>query len=179
MIKVTVQGLCSYEPELFAGLVANLPESCDKEAVINTIVERYGELGAIYIDPTAMQNAITVWANASREIFARLWATVTAEYNFLDNYDRTTSISRSTTAQSEGTGIDSKTAFDSAQFRATGKSESSGENTSSESVTEHTHGNIGVTSSMQLVSQERAIAAYNFADNVAKLFAEKFTVGVW
>lgn len=179
MYKVTIGALYNYNNSLFSGLVAALPDSANNDAIVDVILERYGELGALYPDAEATERAITAWAQSSREIFARLWATVTAEYNFLDNYDRTSTITRALEAESTGSDTASKTAFDSSQFRATDMSENAGTSATRESISENVRGNIGVTSSMQLVQQERAVAVYNFAEHVATMFAQKFTIGVW
>lgn len=43
----------------------------------------------------------------------------------------------------------------------------------------HTHGNIGVTTTQQMIEQERAVALFNLYEEIAKIFAKDLMVCVW
>ena len=94
-MKVTVQGLLQFNPNLFDGL--SVPDGVSRDDTIFSILEKCGDFGVIYPNPDFMQMVIGVWSRNSAEEWKRLQATVTAEYNPLDNYDRTEEITRDLT----------------------------------------------------------------------------------
>lgn len=175
--KVTIVGLYNYDDTILDGLI--LPEGTSHQIAVFTILERNGDFPLLYPDVDFMRDAIAIWSQSNEIVFNKMWATVTAEYNPLENYDRYSTIEREGSNNSSAENTDSQTSFNSIQFRETNKTESTSENGMLESVTEHTHGNVGVTSSQQMIAQEREIALFNFYDFIADMFARRFCIKVY
>lgn len=175
--EVTVVGLYNYDNSLFDGLT--LPDGVDKETAVFTILEKNGDFGVIYPDFEFMKECITRWSITNQSVFTKMWATVTAEYNILENYDRISDITRINDGIDTATSIDAQTSFNSLDFRETAKNTGNSTSHNNETVTDRTHGNIGVTSSQQMIMQERTVALFNFYDFVADLFAIKFCIKIY
>ena len=117
------------------------------------------------------------------------------EYNPLENYDRYEEYEGSGTSESDtstsgsGSGSDTltKAAANSSSYEpydkhTTSESSSSSGGTDVEYGDEHTshiHGNIGVTTSQQMLESELEIAKFNIYTTIADLFADEFCIMVY
>lgn len=191
MYKITLIGLYNYSNTLFDKLTMPsfvVPAPADtppvvyipnKDTLVSTILEKSGDFPALYPDFDFMRFMIGVWSKNCAYMMQTLWDTMNQKYKMLDNYDRTSSISRSASSSGSGSATSSQTAFNSDSFKNTGKTESIDSSSGSETITENVRGNIGVTSSMQLLQQQREIAMFKWYDIVADDFINKFCVQVY
>lgn len=212
---LSILGLYTYDNTIFDLLT--LPEGLSKDNLIKNILSRLAELEIIYPNPTVLKDLIGVWSVSCQYSWAKLYATMTASYNPIDNYDRT----ETRTLNSQGTGSSqaggSDTVAGSAQNNKAGnildkvagfntgaqalvdknKTETSENDslttngtttygrTNSESFTKadtetiHARGNIGVTTTQQMLTQEREIADFNIYDIITEDFKQKFCILVY
>lgn len=191
--KVTIVGLYNYNDSLFDNL--SLPAAISKTGLIYNILERCGDLPVLYPDWDFMKIMIGVWSNNCRSVIDKLLATTQFEYNPINNYDRKSTITRqrtstnTTEAESNSTSenIVAQTSFNSDSFKNTDKSNGSNESTDSatntgnenEQVVENTAGNIGVTSTQELIEQERNVARYNIYDVITEDFKNRFCIEIY
>ena len=100
--------LMQYDPSLFDGMV--LPEGIDKELVIDTIMQKYGDSPLDHEDPAYLKYYIPVWSKRNLDSWTKLFATLSFDYNPLENalLDETTeetrNIDRTGTASTENSG---------------------------------------------------------------------------
>ena len=175
--KTTIVGMYNYDDTIFDSLT--LPEGVNKDDAVFTILERDGDFPLLYNDYDFLKTAIGVWSRTSQEIFAKMWATVTAEYNPIENYDRHSTIERNVSGASDSTSVGAQTSFNSGTFADTDKSTGESASTGEEHATDYTHGNIGVTSSQELITQERTVADWNFCNWLADNFASRFCIKIY
>lgn len=175
--KLTIVGLYNFNEDLFENM--QLPDGYDKDRLILTILERNGDFPVLYPNWDFMHMMIGVWSNNCQYMFEHLLASVNAQYNPIENYDRHSSISRIGSNTASGTTTDSSTAFNSDSFKNTGKTDSSGSDTVNETVTDNTHGNIGIRSSQELLVQERELAMFNLYETIAADFGRKFCIELY
>ena len=185
MAKITVLGLYNYDPSIFDSLY--IPEGADKDVLIATILERCAEAECLYPSADYLRFSIGMWSKSHKYSFDGLWKSTTYEYNPIENYnrmeeftDKNTNISSS---QSTGNSIAKVTGFDSetlvnnsgAESRATGSGESTSTNTRKGNI----HGNVGVTTTQEMLKEERAILEFSFYEKYAEMFALRFCLLVY
>ena len=119
---MTVLGLYQWDDTLFNLLT--VPAGLDQETAVDTILAECSDLETLYPNPEVLKGLIGVWSNTMQYTWAKLYATMTAEYNPLDNYDRTET--RTYTSQAAGTvtdgGTDTVTSADTGTDATTGSS---------------------------------------------------------
>ncbi len=203
--SLSIYGLYTFNNDVFANLA--VPDGMDKDMLIAEILTECSDFCLIYPNYDFMKMLIGVWSNNEGHIWGKMWESENLEFNPLDNYDRHESISRAVTSKADGSNdtatssnstnsaenVGSKTAFDSDTFKDTGKERSSSaagyngvsnERSSSassgtETVTTHAHGNIGVTTSAQLIQGYRDISNFCTYDFIVQSFKDRFCVQVY
>lgn len=190
-------GMYIIYPQLFENL--ELPETIDKEVAINNILLKCGEFEVLYAAPHFLANMIGVWSKCKRYHFDTLANTTTLEYNPIENYDRFEDFeetsenqnSGSSTASGNSSGNSEKSVagFESGKYVGSEKnssndissSSSSAKNSGSSTTTHslHMHGNIGITSSQDMIMQEREIANFSVYDTIADEFKREFCIVVY
>lgn len=170
---ISILALYNYDDTIFEGL--ELPEGLEETDLINTILFQNAELPLVYTNPDTMKAAISVWSRTSAYSWEKLAATLSFEYNPIWNKDAV--ITENETLSGTGTGVDMVSAFDSSNFENRGKSESESETTREYEREEH--GNIGLTSSQELIRQEREISRFNIYDEISGDFRNRFCIMVY
>lgn len=186
--KISLLGLYNYSDTLFDNLtmptvkvpsVPGLPTAPDKDALIATILEKSSDFPVLYPNFDFMKFMIGVWSKNCQYMMKKLWESMGYDYTPIDNYDRDSSISRTTSTNASGTSVGASTAFNSDTFKDTGKTTDSSSAGGTETITEHVHGNIGVTTTQQMLTQEREIALFPWYEIVAQDFINKFCIQVY
>lgn len=187
--RLSVLGLYMYDSTLFDGWL--LPDGVNKSALISLVVEECNAFDTVYPDLDIFKTVLAAWSTRRLPVWNKLYSTTQLEYNPIENYDRheertinESATSNATTTDNTDT-TDSATGFNSATLQTTGKVETDGTTTSNNSgqrqnlETAHIHGNIGVTSSQQMIEQERNIARFDIYEMILDDFIEKFCVTVY
>lgn len=96
--------LMQYDPSLFDGMV--LPKGVDKDLVIDTIMQRYGDSPLDHEDPAYLKYYIPVWSKRNLDSWTKLFATLSFNYNPLENamLNETTEETRSVARNQDRTG---------------------------------------------------------------------------
>lgn len=190
---MSILGLWQWDNNLFANLA--LPDGLDKQSVIDNILAECAELEALYTSPEFMSAIIGVWSNKELPVWSKLYATTQYEYEPIFNYDRTEeeTISRDTegtsnaSTTSKGTNLEQVAAFNSSELQDSNQVDSeattsgSGSNTENEDVTRklRSYGNIGVTTTQQMIEAERKVVQFNIIDHIVESFKHRFCLMVY
>ena len=169
--RMTLYGMYQYDPTLFDGVI--LPEGMDKTLMVNQIIRQSGDLFPYYQVPPQVKTAITEWFTRRKGNFAKLWQGFTAEYNPIENYDRqedstetpniTHTLSNSgqdaSTNEADVQGYNGTDYVPNSRTKSSGTSSTNGTDTESgtRTYTSRIHGNIGVTTSAQMLEGELAL----------------------
>lgn len=96
--------LMQYDPSLFDGMV--LPKGVDKDLVIDTIIQKYGDSPLDHEDPAYLKYYIPVWSKRNLDSWTKLFATLSFDYNPLENAlsDETTEETRNIDRKHDRTG---------------------------------------------------------------------------
>lgn len=185
----TIQGLYKYNPNLFNGL--NVPTGMVKDDLINEILMATNDLGVLYIDPELMQYMIGHWSTVNQSIWTKLLATTNFTYNPIHNVDATeetqegSSGNSVTSSGSSGSRTDKMAAYNETTPVTTGEQESEDEahsgtaSNSNRNMSLRRYGNIGVTSTQQLIKQEREVDMFNIYETIAEDFKKKFCLLIY
>lgn len=160
-----------------------VPTAIDKQTLIENLLMECAELEILYPDADFMRAAIGSWSAKELPKWEKFEATLHLEYNPIENYDRmeewTDSGNASGTASGTGTG--KQAGYNSESLVTTDGSESSSTSSSKSSSTHsgRMHGNIGVTTSQQMIEEERRISDFSVIDVIIDSFKERFCLLVY
>lgn len=203
--KMTLIGMnvfmLNMNDDLFSNLT--LPEGLNKQTLTDNILLRGGEFEVLYSNPTAMQSLIGIWSRREQATFTRWIDALSIEYAPLENYDRM----EHWTDETDGTGSSgstgsvnttsndtselTKSAYDQSTYSpyektinggTVGTTSSDSTNTSMSNDSEHNgriHGNIGVTTSQQMLEAELNLGYWNVYEKITELFLQEFTIPVY
>lgn len=206
MGRITLWGFYKYDPNLFEDCI--FPEVGDLNLCIEVIMQKHGMQFPYHQSHPQLKQNIQNFFHRYYENWGRIFTSVQAEYNPIENYDRheewtdTPNVDITHTGGHTNTyGINTNTvtnnevsAFNSETYTPDGKSTSvqTGNNTdtftyqlekSSETGTRkhdgHLHGNIGVTTNQQMISAEIELRQYEIYDNIASIFEKEFLSQVY
>lgn len=187
--------------DLFKGLL--LPEGLAKDTLTNNILLQGGDFEVVYADPFFLQNAISIWADREAATFERWVNALAIEYAPLENYDRhedwTDTLDSDGTSRTTGTNDTSTngtvttdvSAYDSNGYQPKEKvttaetidNDTTENNTSTldnEGVhTGRIHGNIGVTTSQQMLESELDLGYWNIYSRITDMFLKEFCIMIY
>ena len=197
MAILSILGLYNYDPSIFDNF--KLPAQMDRDTVFGNLLAELAELEILYPSNTVMKSIIGFWSSKMLEKWEKLYATTQLEYNPIENYDRneeftdtenrTANSSGNSTGHSSGTSSNSVSGYnsdsmvpsDSGSNTADTNTVSAAESTEDRMLnrTGRTHGNIGVTTTQQMIAAERETVSFVVTDVIIKDFADRFCIGVW
>lgn len=204
--KLTMIGLYKYDPQIFDNL--SLPEGLDKDTLIDNILLRSGEFEVMYPDADFMKFSIGAWSRKWSATITRWVNALAIEYNPLENYDRyehwtdnrdiAGSEGGSSSGSTEGTtgstttnkvsaydAGDALTTHDQSESQGSDSTSNSGEYSSEHSTDDdlehdgHIHGNIGVTTSQQMLLSELDLGYWNIYEKITDLFLTEFVIPIY
>ena len=203
--KMTLIGMniffLNMQDDLFKNL--SLPEGLTKQTLTDNILLRGGEFEVLYANPSAMQSMIGIWSNKMQDTFNRWVNALAIEYAPLENYDRHENWNDHTegTGSSDSTGSVSTTTSDTSELTKSaynesgyspyekttnsgtlGSSTTDGTDTEMSNDSAHVgriHGNIGVTTSQQMLEAELNLGYWNVYEKITELFLQEFTIPVY
>ena len=157
--------------------------SLDKTLLISNICMECSDLQLIYPDWDYMQGLIGMWSATELPVWNKMYRTTMFEYNPLWNVDAdvTESHSGSNSGTTGGSTTESVAGYNSSTMVDHTKDTSSGSSSGSWSETHTTRrtGNIGITSSQELLERERNVAQFNMYKYIVDSFKKRFCILVY
>ena len=179
--SMSIAGLYNYDNSIFDGLT--VPVGMDKDTLVTLILQNTFNISCVYFDADFLKAAITAWSIANQYKWRTLQTSTEFTYNPIENYDRKESYTNTNkgAVSSNGTGTSYATAFNSDDDKKTGKSTSDGTTTQdlTHTVEGNIHGNIGVTTTQQMIKSERDVANYSVYMVIVEDFKREFCVLVY
>lgn len=166
--SLSILGLYNYDTSIFENLT--LPDELDAATAIDSIVFDNAELEIMYPEPDTMKYLIGLWSRRETPIWKRMYDAMQLEYNPIENYNRNETWTDSETEETEantetsGTNTNQVAGFNSEEFTnkdkgtGTGTEAGTGSRETSSTHSGNVSGNIGVTTSQQMLQQELDIA---------------------
>lgn len=200
--KITLIGMYNYDNTLFDAL--ELPEGYDKETFIDSLILEHGEKCVLYSDFNYLKACIGAWGRKWSLELSRIYEALTAEYNPIYNYDRYEEYkdTGSSTDKPDYESVNTQKIAGTVENRISADNSSAYQpeaetisdmgtisqtvkGTRSKVETElkhdaHLYGNIGVTTSAQMVTEvvEQRMK-FNLYETATKLFANELLINVY
>lgn len=195
---LSIAGLYSFNDHLFDDMY--IPESLDRDTVVASIIMETEGLEALYIDIPFMMNAIKYWSITMRHKWDKLVASMNFEYNPIWNKDgvrihteeenksserdETVADNTASTSNNFGAGFNTTSGLtnrerDTVQNSGQVKTDDDLKESTKRESKDVEQGNIGVTSTQQLIKEEREVADINIYSIIAKDFKQKFCIQVY
>ena len=202
---MSLLGLYTYDNTLFDKM--SFPDEFTEDDIdlfIDNLLMECAELEVLFTDPDFMKNAIGVWSAKEVYVWNRLYEAVTADYDPIENYNRheetddqnrgtvTHGGTDSTTGSGNDTLENSITSFNNNTYaphdkavmgKGTTEATTYGHtvtDATGHKVTSHIHGNIGVTTSQQMLESELDIRPkLNIFNIMIESFRQRFCLLVY
>ena len=176
-----------------------LPSGIDKDTLVNTIKLQAGSFEMLYSDPIFLTASINIWSKGWLETWKKWVEALAAEYDPIENYNRYEDLKEEHTGSDTRKGSTNRSGNNSSSFQDKDKNTTSASGTSSNSAsgnysdtganeeqgtdqhltkhTNHIHGNIGVTTSQQMLESEMKLREnYNIYRLISDLFIKEFCI---
>lgn len=180
-VLMSILAMYGYDETLFDGL--QVPDGLDKESLINELCMQLAELNTIISNPDVMKLAIAEWSKTKAAIWKHLFETTQYEYNPIWNKDGTYTETETRDLKSEANAnaLNKVTGYNSESMRDAERTESEGSGTDTGTITRvrEEHGNIGVTTTQQMIKEEREIADWSLYQLIIDDFKQRFCIMVY
>lgn len=191
--KMTLRGMYNLDNTIFELLT--FPDGIDKELAISRILNKSEEFEIVYSNGEYLKDRIGVWSGVWHRTFKKWVEVLAIEYDPLFNYDRHEEIediseSHSTTetnAESNSSTENKVSAYDENDYSnkeyvgSDAKTKQGGKGDADSKMNRHAHlyGNIGVTTSQQMLRDELDIVTWNLYEHISDLFIEEFCILIY
>lgn len=178
---LSILGLYAYRNGLFDNL--HTPEGIERETLISAIVKECAPFELLWPDWDTMRGLIGLWSDTKQWTWSELAKTLEYDYDAIANYDRREEWRDTSSGQTANKGAaDGYTyGFNSENKARSNRSEDESE-TNAQTEAQHTgrvSGNIGVTSTQELIRQQRESVMYNIYADIANDFKKEFCILVY
>ena len=173
MATLSLLGLYSFRGDILDDF--KLPEGIDRGDFIEMLLFDTAELELLTPDPDIMKQLLGRWSNLRVNAWSKMLDTETVEYNPIHNYDRQEDW------LDDGTG-NSITDLSVAGFNDADMADRERTGTGTTTQSRHTariSGNIGVTTTQQMLESERESRKYSTVYEIIGEFKERFCLLVY
>lgn len=200
---LSVMGLYNYDESIFDDMVLPTTDHLDKDTLVQNILVECSELEILYTDPTFFKKILEIWSKARVHVWQKLADTMDYEYNPIWNKDvkdteyikrtkdESTTYSDTASSTTSGTNTNKGVAFNSNDLENREQDQTSGSMSSSDNSTTRdagyndedreyiSQGNQGVTSTQQLIKEERDVSEFSLYDIIISEFKTRFCLLVY
>lgn len=190
-VTVTFEGLLEWDPTLIGAIA--LPTQTDAQTVKDALVFLGTDRCVLYADPDAMRGALAAYSALRLPSWQRIADAMELSYDPLENYDRHEEggwkDANSGTVKNTGTNTNelSVQSYDSNTYQPRQKEVQTPDLTMTDTTAKErtfqsyrVHGNIGVTTSQQMLESEVNLALrVNIAEMIVRDILGEFTFGVY
>lgn len=177
---------------------ADIDARLDREEIKIAILERCGTLFPLYTNSQMFKTFSDSFFKRKSKVITKLIDTTELEYNPIHNYDRSESVTREYDENGTNTGTvgsngssgseDKVSAYDSDDYQPRNKRDETLNNEETrnladtrkgkETTTTKTSGNIGVTTTQQMITSEREVVLFDVYKWIAIEFEQNFFICV-
>lgn len=193
-----IRALLDWDNTLFDNM--SLPDDVSLEDVVDHIIFKYGDAPLFSPDPAVMKYYITKWSARRLSQWVRFKNAIEEEYNPLENYDRTEEttdylthghkvvtnddLTHGLTTEGQISADNASTYQPDSKAINSGKDQRDLDETHSgqdkRDYNSHIHGNIGVTTSQQMLTSElELIPKLDLLDFIADDFHSEFNIMIY
>ena len=176
--RLSILGLTNYDPTIWTYF--QVPPGLTKSYVLDSICADCAELGLVYSDPQTVKMLIKLWVAKEMPGWIRMQRALTEDYDPLFNFDRYEEYTDTGTATGTGQNTNKVAGFNQSSGMADrDRSDSSSSSSSTGTHKGHLYGNIGITTSAQMLEGELEIRQRNMTDIIVKSFKDNFCIQIY
>ena len=167
---MSLLGLYNWDNSIMDGL--RIPEVVDKQVLINNLLRECAELEVLYPQPDAMKFFIREWSNERLPVWEKLARTLNFEYDPISNYDRREEWDNESSGEGEA---------DTAGYNSAGADvpEARSSTRSTGKTSGRAYGNIGVTTTQQMIEEERRVSDFDMDHVIIQEFKKTFCLLIY
>lgn len=178
-ITISIMGMWQINNAIFDKLL--VPAQIDKQDVVDAILLECAELPVVYTNWDVLRGAIGLFTKRRFHAWARMAKALFEDYNPLHNFDRyeDSMDNESTASTGSAESVNTVNGYN-------GDAEHDRQNTAGKSETTrgnkhnaHLYGNIGVTTSAQMLEGELEIRKHDLISIIVREFKENFCIMVY
>lgn len=162
---MSLLAMYQYNERLFDGL--RLPSGVNKDTLVDNLLAETAEFEILYADPEFMANMIAVWSEKELPVWEKMEETLHYDYDPISNYDRHEESTNSGESLGKVAG-----------YNASDLVNSSGASTDVKRKA-RMWGNIGVTTTQQMIEEERRVSEFNISDYIIDSFKRRFCLLIY
>lgn len=163
---MSLLGLYNWDEDILEGM--EVPDGVDKTALIHNLLRECAELEILYPQPDALKFFVKDWSKERLPVWTRLEATLHYEYDPISNYDRHEEWNNEANSSAKTAGYNSDDS-DVPDASSEGQTSSKG----------RAYGNIGVTTTQDMIEQERRVSNFDIIDVIIAEFKKTFCLLVY
>lgn len=177
MATMSILGLYHSDPQILKPLTDVLPAAIDPEDLQVELLSETAELETLYTDPIIFKQILKAWTAGRKDVWNRIANALAAEYNITENYDRSESWTDTGNGSSDSHNYMRGFPENEGMIE---QSKGTSAGSSSSTHTGRVHGNIGVRSAQELVTQEIDLAyKADLEEIIIKDFKSRFCLLVY
>lgn len=178
MALLSIMGLYQYDPTIFETM--SVPNGIDKDVLVSEILTECAELECVLPDPDVFKTVLSYWSNKNLQPWTKMYEAQIAQYNPLWNKDGTYQETESRDLKSTGETTGQVSAFNTNNFQNASKNNASGTDTGTITRERREYGNIGVTTSTAMLTEEMEFRSkYNVYNIIVEDFKSRFCILVY
>lgn len=202
---LSILGLYEYDDTIFNNMY--VPAGMDKDLLVNNILMECAELEILLPEPDVLRRAIGFWSRSQAKVWDKLYESTQFVYNPIWNKDgviketETHNLSeihdltatRDLKGTLDATDTDKRAAYNSSSFQNqdqttldhdttdTGTVKDTGTLKDTGTITRDRteQGNIGITTTQQMIKEEREVDQFSIYDYIVRSFKERFCILVY
>lgn len=178
---LSIIALYKAKPDLFDDML--IPSGLNRQALIDELCMDCGELNLILDNPDILKIALNRWSSTRIDIWNHLYETTQYKYNPIWNKDGVITETEIMVSKSsmDGTDTDETSAYNSTAYQPNNKTTIDHDTTGEANVerTRTEQGNIGITTTQQMIKEEREIAEYSLYKQIIDEFKRRFCIMVY
>lgn len=176
---LSINGLYNYDPSIFDYFYLPQQLESQKQNIIDYICESCAELEIVYPDADIMKNSIRIWSSRNLLRWQKLYETTQFSYNPIWNKDGVFTEEYTDNAITRSDAVRQTTGYNDDDFVDRDKDTQNGDARTSGTRTRTERGNIGITSTQELIERERALWDFNIIETIANDFRKYYCLMVW
>lgn len=200
---LSVMGLYNYDESIFDDMALPSTDHLNKETLIQNILVECSELEILYTDPTVFKMIVKYWSEARVHVWQKLADTMDYEYNPIWNKDvkdteyikrtkdESTTYADQASSTTSGTNTNKGVAYNTNELENREQDQTSGSMSSTDNSTTRdagyndedreyiSQGNQGITSTQQLIKEEREVSLFSLYDIIISEFKTRFCLLVY
>ena len=178
-ITISVLGMYNFDNTLFDNF--QVPEQINKQDVVDSIMVECAELPLVYTNCDILKGAIGLLSKRRIHAWERMATALFEDYNPLHNFDRyeDSTDDESTASSGIANSVNTVNGYNGDAEHDRQKTDGTSETKRGNKHNAHLYGNIGVTTSAQMLEGELEIRKQDLISIIVREFKENFCIMVY